>query len=331
MSLRTLSSASSFVLAAALALFGASVARAHDAPNGFYIDGGAGLEYWSIPSVEAIIDPGDNRIGNTDGTFWTTTAFAAFGYVDGDGSLFPDPIGRDARVEGRVRWAKGDSDKTVDAGVPLGFYEIIDPTTGANGSAGGLNEAIYETDLTSWEAELLYKTDVPFNDWLILTPFAGLAYAYLDVQNDFTIHSNGFDLSGLFSLDDEIQAHFGGLVLGGDATFRPIPEFAIRLGVRADLMGVNSNLEADQNFFDGVVVHDNHESARDVDFAARVGASLGMAVHLGMFEFGVDGNARYHSYMPTAQHPTSATDRTSQVGGHAAWTGSVMGRLGVLF
>jgi len=335
MSLRARSFGSSFILAATLVLFGAPVAQAHDAPNGFYIEGGGGLEYWSIPSVEAIVDPSGNAIGNTDGSFWAKTGFVAFGFVDGDGTRLPDPIGRDARIEGRVRWARGDSDKTVDTLNPLGFREITNPTLPANGSVGGVpNQAIYETDLTSWEAELLYKTDVPFNDMLILTPFAGIAYAHLDVRNDFQIISNGADLSGLFSLDDEIEAHFGGLVLGGDVTFRPVSVFSVRAGVRADLMCVDSKLEADQNFARGLFgtapFVNNHESARDIDFAARVGASLGMALHLGMFEIGVDGNARYHSYMPTAQHPTSVTDRTSQVGGHAAWTGSVMGRISIL-
>jgi hypothetical protein len=58
-----------------------------------------------------------------------------------------------------------------------------------------------------------------------------------------------------------------------------------------------------------------------------VGASLGVGVKLGMFEVGVDGNVRYHSYMPTAEHPTNYTHRTSHVGNRSAWTGSVMGRL----
>ena len=336
MSLRTRVIGSSFVLAAGLLLLAAPAARAHEAPDGFYVEGGGGVEYWSLRSVHAIIDPSLNDVGDTDGTFWADTADLTIGFVDGKGTRFPDPVGRNARIEGHVRWAHGDSHKTVDTMNALGFFPINRPSDGPNGGSSGVNEAKYRTDLRSWEAELLYRTDVPFSDLLTFTPYAGIAYSHLEIRNHFKIIQNGSDISAFFSLDDDVEAHFGGLVLGGDAEFRPVDFLSFRAGVRADLMGVSAKLQADQNFSDSFLgvffnSHNNHESDRDGAFAARLGAGLGVALHLGMFEIGVDGHARYLSYVPMADHPTSYQAHTSEVAGHAAWTGTAMGHLGIQF
>jgi hypothetical protein len=329
MTIPTAPARSSLVLLAILGLAAAPTARAHEAPNGFYVEGGGGIEYWSIPAVEAFIDPSLRQRGDSDGSFWAETAFLRFGFVDGDGTRFPDPLGRDARIEAGVRWADGDSDESVFSAAGLGFFQINNPVGPANGTLTPTTGR-FETDLESWEADLLYRTDVPFNDWLILSPYLGIGYAYLDVENEYSLVTGGMDVSNTFGLEDEIEAHFGGIVLGGDAELHPIDLLSFRLGVRADLMAVTAKLEADQNLFVGGTQRRNAETDHDVDFAARVGTQLGMALHLGPVELGIDGDVRYHSYMPTAEHPTSFTHRTSHVGNRSAWTASVMGRITIL-
>jgi hypothetical protein len=326
----------SALLVAALCLLGASTAGAHATRTGLYVEGGGGFEYFSIASVEGIINPMIDDVGNTDGTFWAESYFLTFGFQDGEGTTLPDPLGRDARVELSVRYTDGDSDQGVDTNFALGFLPISNPVT-ANGSSSGPppNTAFYETNLRKWDVDLLYETDVPFNDALVFTPFAGVTWSWIELDNDFTIFEAGIDFSDAFSLEDDTDAHFGGIVLGGDATLTLLERLTLRAGVRVDLMAVTAQLDAEQNFTFGppglVPPTRVAETDRDLDFAARVGAGLGAGIKLGMFELGIDGTARYHSYMPKAEHPTRHFDRTSRIEGRSAWSASVLARLTIHF
>jgi hypothetical protein len=317
MSLRTLLIGSSFVLAAGLILSAAPAARAHEAPDGFYVEGGGGFEYWNIDSVDAAIDGMLNELGHTDGSFWAETGYLTIGFVDGRGTRFADPIGRDARIEGHVRWAHGDSHESFDSPA-AGFFEIQNPS-----SAFGVGmvpvTATYETDLETWEADLLYRTDVPFSDVLTLTPYVGLGYAFLEIQNDVQIEP----FADSIALYDDVEAHYLGLVLGGDAELRPVDFLSFRAGVRGDLMAVSARLHADQRIGPGW----NVENDRDQAFAPRVSGNLGVALHFGMFELGIDGNFRYHLWVPAAVHPTYYDDATSKVKGFDGWTSSAMAHL----
>jgi hypothetical protein len=332
------------LLGAAL-LVAPAVTSAHSpGHDGFYLGGGVGSEWFSLPSVEAIIDGSRNEIGGTDGSFWAESAHLVVGYGDSDGLSLPDPIGQNARVEAHLRYTRGDSDASADSTDDLGFVPINNPTFGANGTTFPTQNTAYsQTDLTQWDVDLLYRTDVRFDDVLVFTPFVGLTYSRTELENAFTIFGDGVDVSDYFDLDDQIETHYGGLVLGSDATFRPLDFLSLRLGVRADLMGATAKLAADQTLFDGLhpfpgtgTFRENRESDRAADFAARATATAGIGVDMGALRLGVDGFVRYHSWVPMAAHPTqdgflgAAPHRTSHIDGRAAWSAGWMARLTIL-
>jgi hypothetical protein len=319
----------------ALCLLGAATAQAHPTRTGLYIDGGGGFEYFNLPTSDGIISSFIEPVGNTDGTFWAESGFLTLGFMDGAGTTLPDPIGRDARVKLTVRYTSGDSDQGVDTTTALGFIRINDPTT-ANGTFSGPPQtAFYETRLRKWDADLLYETDVPFNDMLVLTPFMGLTYSQLELDNDYTIFVNGTSISNLFSLEDDTDAYYGGIALGGDAELTLLDVLTLRAGMRADLMAVTAKMDADQVFslgpFGAFGQTYPSESDRDLDFAARVSAGLGVGAKFGPVEIGIDGTTTYHSYVPIVQHPIRYGERTSRIEGRAAWSASALAHLTIYF
>jgi hypothetical protein len=101
----------------------------------------------------------------------------------------------------------------------------------------------------------------------------------------------------------------------------------IRLGVRGDLMGADADFDVEQ--VDGVAVR--YESDDEAEFAARATTSLGITLRLRRLELGVEGYARYLSYLPVAEHPVSSSDSPSRIDDEELWGVGWKARIGFWF
>ena len=69
------------------------------------------------------------------------------------------------------------------------------------------------------------------------------------------------------------------------------------------------------------------ESDNDTNFAPRVTGTAGIHLSWQYVSLGIEGQARYVGYLPLADHPTSTTDRASNIDGDDLWSIGAMGRL----
>jgi hypothetical protein len=309
----------------AAALLAAVPALAHETwkePGHVYLRAGVNAEYVNLPEVEAFIDGGLETVGQTDDTFWAEGLHAVLGFVDGSGMNLPDPIGQNARIEARVTYLHGDGDATETDLASAGFFVVDDP--GLAVLAIVPVDALYESDLESWEADLLYQTDVPLCDRVVFSPLVGFTYTRLDLDNEFKTAAGGLLLP--LSVKDDLTTDYYGLALGGDLVARPVDFLEIRLGVRGDLMG-DADFRVDQQL--GFATID--ESDDDVDFAARATTSLGVTLRIRRLELGVEGYARYLSYLPVAEHPVSSSDSPSRIDDEDLWGMGWKARIGFWF
>lgn len=315
----------------AAALLAAGPARAHETwnePGNVYLRLGVNAEYVNLPEVHGIIDVLRDSAGHTDDTFWMQGLHGVLGFVDTSGLNLPDPFGQNARIEARLTYLKGDSDATENNPLPLGVTPVDVPTMGAFGTFVP-STALFETDLETWEADLLYQTDIPLLGRLVFSPLVGLTYTRVDLDNEFKIAVGGLLVP--FSIKDDLTTDYYGLALGGDLVARPVDFLELRLGVRGDLMGADADLDVDQQ-----VLGARHQSDDDADFAARGTASLGMTLRVRRLELGVEAYARYLSYMPVAEHPLSdgaftPADSPSRIDDKDLWSMGWKARIGFWF
>jgi hypothetical protein len=322
--------------AAALAAAGlaAAPAGAHDTwkePGSVYLRAGVNAEQVNLPEVKAPIDNLTESIGHTDDTFWMEGLHAVVGFLDGSGMTLPDPIGQNARIEARLTYLRGDSESSARPapGLGVGFVPADVPTDGRDGSLLA-DLALFKTDLETWQADLLYQTDVPLASRLVFSPLAGLTYTHLDLDDRFDAEAAGAPTG--FSMRDEVSANYYGLALGAELVARPWDCLELRLGVRGDLMGADADLDVDQRF--GALERD--ESDGDADFAGRGTASLGITLRIRRVELGVEGYGRYLSYMPTPEHPLSdgafrSADSPSRIDDQDVWGVGWKARVGFWF
>jgi len=324
------------LLALALA-FVARPAGAHDErfdlPGGLYVGGGVGVEYVNLPEVSAILGPDATSLGHTDDEFLTGSAHVLVGFVDREGLSLPDPVGRNARLELRGRFSRGHSDRTA-TGTPGGAisFLLVDDSTLADGLlVAGSPRARHETNLRSWEGDLLYRTDIEWVDGLVVSPLLGLTFTRLDLDNNFIIKDGPTNFDGTFNIDDRTNAYYGGLALGGELRARPTRFLEARAGARADLIAATADLEVQQNAFGAFVGQRREKSDHDTDFAARLTTSLGLSLNVGPVALALEGFARWLSYVPIARHPLFTGDRDSHIDGDDMWSAGGMARLSVSF
>lgn len=303
-----------------------ATAGAHDrwpAPGDFYVELGGGVEWVNLPELTAFNTNG-REFGAIDDEFRRWTAEVALGYADPDGLSLPDPIGENARIEGRVRYARGTSDTSVvSSNAPLLMRYVDDPSGFADALINA--DAQFNTMLESWDASLTYQTDVVLSTHLALSPLIGLTYSRLRFANDYKgVH----EPSGTFmELNDHTRTHYYGGVLGVDVTVRPVEELQIVLGLRGDLMGASASMFADQDTF----LFERSESDNDTNFAGRGTASLGFTLSLGPLTLGAEGYASYLSYLAVADHPINAMERASNIDGKEMWSAGARGYLTIWF
>lgn len=315
-----------------VALLAAGPARAHDTwqePGTVYLRAGINAEFVNLPEVDAIIDLNRNSVGHTDDTFWTEGLHAVLGFMDTSGLNLPDPFGQNARIEARLTYLKGDSDATEIVPSLLGLTPVDVPTAGAFGTLAAPSTALFESDLETWEADLLYQTDIPLLGRLVFSPLIGLTYTRVDLDNEFKIGLGGLLTS--FYIKDDLTTDYYGLALGGDLVARPVDFLEVRLGVRGDLMGADAVLDVDQE-----LLGSRDESDGDAAFAARGTASLGVTLRIRRLELGVEAYARYLSYMPVAEHPLSdgalsPADPSSRIDDEDMWSAGWKARLSFWF
>ncbi|MBW2446600.1 MAG: hypothetical protein JRG83_11800 [Deltaproteobacteria bacterium] len=317
-----------FSLILAFGLTAATGAQAHDErwdPAGrFYFGLDVGAEYVDLAGIQGTVaGPFGllDELGETDETFWTESIGAVLGFADGAGLSLPDPIGENARIELRGRYTRGDSDSSADIlGSLAGQFSPADPTVVASIACLCIFQAraSQETDLRTWNLDLLYRTDVELVDGVVVTPLVGVTYTNFRLQNEFTLLAT--DLVApefvVSKLRDDTTGHYGGLALGADLRARPMGFLEFSLGLRTDLMGVRSTMQSE---LDEMGIELGSESDGETDFAARVTTSLGVTLTAGPVELGLEGYANWLSYTPYARHPLSGTDDVSHIDEGDMW------------
>jgi hypothetical protein len=296
--------------------------RWHEA-DGLYLDIRGGSEYVNLPELNAYTNAAFSRIGETDDTFWRWSAEAAIGFIDSEGLALPDPFGRNARIEGRLRYSDGKSD-SKDASTS--FIAVApDLQAVAVGNAATPFDVSANSGLETWDADLLFQTDVVMADWVAVSPFLGLTYTRMRFENDFKITVAGLPLE----TNDHVRTHYYGGVIGTDLVIRPTGALAITLGLRADLMGASASMDANQDFAGA----EFSETDGSTDFAARGTASLGMELKWGRVSLGVEAFGRYLSHFATADHPElgSGPPRASNIDGENLWSAGATGSLTIWF
>lgn len=276
-------------------------------PGRFYTSFAAGVEYVNLPEVSGWSSFLD---AVTDDNFMRWQVEGVFGFADPEGLTLPDPIGQNARIEARVRYGDGRSDNSRSVLVP------------GPPAAVSFVEALANTRMQTWDADLLYQTDVVASERVTLSPLVGLTYTNLDLANDLKFSIPGF-VPNSAELNDEVVAHFYGVALGSELTVRPADWVDFEFGLRADLMGASVDLDVRTSAGPLAV----SESDQDSNFAARATATAGVVLNLGRLSVGVEGFARYLSYLPKADHASFPGDRASNIDGEDLWSVGGMARL----
>jgi len=300
---------------------GAAAESGWAVPGSVYVEMGGGVEWVDLPEQTYPVLMGE-ATGTTDDEFDLWTAEVAFGYADPDGLRLPDPIGRNARIEGRVRYAHGVSDNETQRGGAT-FFAV--DGTGTFDAFGGTTVSLFNSALETWDADLTYQTDVMVADWLAISPLVGLTYTRMTFENDFKI---GFMSPSKIEANDHTRTHYYGGVLGVDFSARPIETLELSLGLRGDLMGASSSMRVRQDRF---TPDSRDESDNDTNFAARAAATAGLTWYFGPLALGVEGYARYLSYFATADHPMTSTDRASNIDGEDMWSAGARASLTIWF
>lgn len=313
-----------WIVVAALLSLGLAEGAAAEAgwavPGSVYVEMGGGVEWVDLPEVSVGISAGESFAG-TDDEFDRWTAEVAFGYADPDGLSLPDPIGRNARIEARVRYAEGTSQSDARAG----SASVGSITSGAAVLFLGPVDALFNSKLETWDADLTYQTDVAVTDWLSISPLFGLTYTRMRFENDYKFRSIGGP--GTFEINDRTRTHYYGGVLGVDFAVRPSEAVELSMGLRGDLMGATASMEARQD----AVLPTRQESDNDTNFAGRASATVGATLYLGPLALGVEGFARYLSYLATPDHPTTLSDRASNIDGEDMWSAGARASLTIWF
>ncbi|HKI92380.1 MAG TPA: hypothetical protein VJ986_08755 [Gaiellaceae bacterium] len=295
-------------------------AQAHDrwpTNGGPYLDIGGGAEFVNLPKVTAYVSgiPGD-EFGGIDDEFWTWSAEAALGFVDSEGTVLPDPMGQNARVELRTRYSTGTSDRSQTGD----FLHINSPDQSIIFIALAPDmQALSNTMLETWEADLTYQTDVVVSDHVAFSPLVGLTYTRIRFENDFKTVIPGVAFQ---ELNDSTNTDYYGLALGADFTVRPVPAVDLVFGVRGDLMGADASMYSHLDALD--------ESDHDAHFAARGTASLGVGLRFGPLTLRAEGFFRYLSYLATAKNPID-TPRPAEIHGKDMWSTGARGTLALSF
>ncbi len=297
-------------------------------PSSFYTEFAGGMEWVNLSETTAYFSPtpaAGNDFSHTDDEFTRWFAEAVIGYADPDGLSLPDPFGQNARVELRMRYSEGDSDNQDTSLNNLGMVspDLTVFTTFPNRNT---LRALTNTSLQTWDVAAMYETDVVLDPVLVFTPSAGIVYSRLDLANDFKIVSTSPTRpTTTAELNDEITAHYYGVAVGAEFSLRPADWFRFDIGTRVDLMGATANLDASQDFNFNTV--NFTESDNDTNFAPRVTGTAGIHLSWQYVSLGIEGQARYVGYLPLADHPTSTTDRASNIDGDDLWSIGAMGRL----
>lgn len=291
------------------------------APGNVYVELEGGSEWVNVPEVTAISQGGES-FGSIDDDFHRWSTGLAIGIADPEGLMLPDPIGRNARIEGRVRYALGKS----DAGVRTGVASVIQPDGVGGLAQAGTVDVLFNTELETWDADLTYQTDVVVNDWLAISPLVGVRYTRMQFDNDHKVVNIGAPPA--IETSDFTRTHYYGGVLGVDFAVRPVDALELSLGLRGDLMGATASMNVRQDTF---TVATNRESDNDTNFAAEATATAGITWRLGPLGLGVEGFARYLSYFATPDHPQFSGDRAANIDGEDLWSAGARASLTIWF
>jgi hypothetical protein len=306
-----------FVLMLGLGL-GLGSARAGErwvVPGRFYVEGGGGGEYVDLPALTAFSQfPG--KFSSIDDHFWMWSAEAALGFADPDGTTIWDPVGENARIELHGRYSRGTSDNS-DTGDDL--YIIPPDLTPIMFVALPNNLAESHTLLETWEGDLTYQTDVTLSSHWTFSPLVGLTYTRLRLEDEYR-WNNGFSTR---ELDDKTRSHYYGGALGMDLSFRPVRALELGFGVRGDLMGATASMHSRNGGFE--------ESDHATSFAGRGTASLRAEATFGPLSIGLEGFARYLSYLPVAKNPTADSYHKAEIDHEAMWSTGGRGHLTLWF
>jgi hypothetical protein len=304
-------SATCTALALALVL-GPGSARAD---GHLYFEGGGGGEYVDLPALTAF-SQGGNKFSSIDDKFWLWSAEAAVGFADPDGMSLWDPVGENARIELRVRYSHGTSDNS-DTGDFVGIIPPSLPIVMLIGTPN--NQAESHTMLETWDGDLTYQTDVRLSRHWTLSPLVGLTYTRMRLKDDYRLVTT----LGTPELNDKTRTHYYGGALGMDFSFRPVEALDLGFGLRGDLMGASAAMHSHLDSF--------QETDHDTSFAGRGTASLHAEVTLGQLSIGIEGFARYLSYLPVAKNPTADSVHVAKIGHEDMWSTGGRGHLTLHF
>jgi len=295
------------------------------APGNVYVELGGGSEWVNVPESTAF-NVGGSPLGTIDDDFHRWSTGLAVGIADPEGLMLPDPIGRNARIEGRVSYAYGTSDARmrVDSPPPIIAIALVDGS-GALG-IGADSELLFNTELETWSADLTYQTDVVVNDWLAISPLVGLTYTRMEFENDYKLVA--FGVPPALETNDSTRTHYYGGVLGVDFAVRPVEALELSFGLRGDLMGATASMEVQQDTFAPTSIR---ESDNDTNFAAEASATAGITWRLGPLGLGLEGFARYLSYFAKPDHPGFTGDRASNIDGEDLWSAGARASLTIWF
>lgn len=176
------------------------------------------------------------------------------------------------------------------------------------------------TELETWDADIVYKTDVFLSDQLWITPVVGITYTKMKLDNDFKSTGINVFVPLIHEINDHTRTHYYGGVLGAELTVRPLKPLSFVAGLRADVMGATSAMKASQEGNSGGSIFRSAESDNDTNFAARATATLGFDLDFGPLTFGAEGYASYLSYLPVADHRFTGSDRPVNIDGSDLWT-----------